>query len=133
MFDNRYWVVFESRTNDKCKWFQRVLHPRYRHCWLLQHDGIGYMRINRHYGLLSVENIYMVGDKMASSVDVLGSLKSEGCELIEVKPTVTDATGPYIAIDNCVNAVKLLLGIHKPFIVTPLQLKKYLMENSYAV
>nr|WP_196242375.1 hypothetical protein [Azospirillum oleiclasticum] len=109
-------------------WWLRPLRPGFRHCLVALDDG-------RHW---------VVIDPMAPRTDVAVLERAETPDLpdrfrglgLTVVPAAVDrdATRPAAwAPFTCVEAVKRVLGLHAPFVLTPWQLHRHLTRHRHAL
>ena len=60
--------------------------------------------------------------------DIAKYFQDQGFAVVELETTGAEVKVPLV-VSNCVGVVKTVLGIRKPFIITPYQLYKYLRRN----
>jgi len=121
-YNRKAWVVFTAKNDI---WFLRFLKTGYKHCFILLQDGehlISFDPLATHAEISIISNF--------SNEDALMSwLINQGHMVVSAK--FFDATNKIspIAILNCVESIKRVLGIQKRFISTPYQLYKFLKKQ----
>ncbi len=114
----RVWVVFRGEAE---LWWLRLLKPGFRHCFALLHDG-------RHWVIvdpLSPFTDVSVLD-LPAAFDLPGWYRGMGMAVAPA-PVRRGLTRPAPwAPFTCVEAVKRLLGLHAPAVLTPWQLYRRL-------
>lgn len=122
-----YWFVcFPAQTfGPRQPWYLRRLHPAWRHCLLLRYAGPQTTLIAEHVGSYARMEILP-----ASIGECARNLQTENGTLILLveadRPTPKAMMrGPM----SCVEFVKALLGIGRPWIVTPRQLYRHLRKQ----
>lgn len=121
----RAWVVFSGAAE---LWWLRLLRPGFRHCLVALDDG-------RHW---------VVIDPLAPRTDVAVLERAEapdlpdrfrGLGLTVVPATVrrTAARPAPWAPFTCVEAVKRVLGLRAPLVLTPWQLHRHLTRHAPAI
>jgi hypothetical protein len=122
--DSQYWLVaFPAQTfGAPPPWYLRRLNPRWRHCLALRMAGPDATLIAEHLG--SFTRLEIQPRKLG---DALRELQRANAALIllvpEQRPVAQSMMrGPL----SCVEFVKALLGIRRPWIVTPRQLYRHL-------
>ena len=120
MYDSKYYAVFDNSPRACVKW----LKDGFRHCYIARNE----------YG-----KVWTVIQDTMYHLDVRTFLVDE-------YPTIRDLAGPnahfvpveynikkrhrgHLCLFNCVEVVKAVLGIKKPFILTPHQLYRHLYDQ----
>ena len=60
--------------------------------------------------------------------DIAGYFRDQGFLTVELETAGAEVKVPLV-VSNCVGVVKTVLGIRKPFIITPYQLYRYLRRQ----
>lgn len=108
------WVVFRGETP---LWWLRLLRPGFRHCLALLNDGCHWVVIDP---LAPYTDVSVLG--LPASFDLPGWYRGQGL-LVVAAPVRRSITRPAPwGLFTCVEAVKRLLGLHAPFVLTPWQL-----------
>jgi hypothetical protein len=122
--DSQYWLVaFPAQTfGPPPPWYLRRLDARWRHCLALRMVGPDATLIAEHIG--SFTRLEIQPRKLG---DAIRELQEKNAALIllvaEQRPEARAMMrGPL----SCVEFVKALLGIRRPWIVTPRQLYRHL-------
>ena len=105
--DDSVYVVFTKA--NKMGWIRHLLHRNISHCYVVFPDKgkwVVYDQAVNHTSIFTLDNI---NDILATSIIV----KAEANQV-----------GWYYGLNTCVSAVKRLIGINNPFILTPYQLYK---------
>lgn len=124
-----YWfVAFPAQTEGSQPWYLRMLSPRWRHCLVLQHEPqreINQILIAEHIG--SQTRIELQARSIGSAILELQQKHAAVVLLVEQRSPEPRAMmrGPM----TCVEFVKGVLGIRRPWIVTPHQLYRYLRRT----
>ncbi|MCP5116924.1 MAG: hypothetical protein GY953_39360 [bacterium] len=114
-------VVFEHDTN--IKWL-RLLKRGYRHCWIaLEQDG-KWVVLNFYRNAASVDVAEGSSPERATA-----HLRRLGWRVVETEVRDAPLRSAPIALLNCVEIVKRILGIHARWVVTPYQLYRYLKRG----
>ena len=120
----RAWVVFRG---DAEQWWLRLLRPGFRHCFAILNDG-------RHWVIvdpLSPFTDVAVLDQPAA-FDLPGWFRGQGMA-VSAAPVRRGLTRPAPwAPFTCVEAVKRVLGLHAPGVLTPWQLYRRLTRAAPA-
>ena len=120
LYDNRRAVVvFQSGGTH---WLSSLLNPGFRHCSVAVESGDYWVHVDPNPDGIRFKVVAL------SSFDIAGHFKECGYTTVKlIAPG--DCVGAPFAISNCVGVVKAVLGIRKPFIITPYQLHKHLGRN----
>lgn len=119
------WVVFRG---DTPLWWLRLLKPGFRHCLVLLNDGRRWVVVDPLAPFTDVAVL-----ELPPGFDLPGWYRDQGLT-VDVAPLRRGLTrpapwGPF----TCVEAVKRLLGLHAPFVVTPWQLHRHLTHAAQGV
>jgi L-ascorbate metabolism protein UlaG (beta-lactamase superfamily) len=110
------YVVFHEHGNH---WLDPLLHPRFRHCFVVVPDPAGYwIRIDGMDGRVGVEVV------AALDFDIKSFYEGEDFTVVEVNKRGRIRLP--ITLTNCVGMVKTVLGINAPWVWTPYQLHRNL-------
>ncbi len=117
-------VVFRGQTD---LWWLRWLRPGFRHCLIVLHD-------QRHWVLLdplsSHTDIRVLS--VAPDFDVARWFTERGMITVTVPlPAPARRPAPWSPF-TCVEAVKRVLGLHDPWVLTPWQLYRRLAPQDHA-
>lgn len=120
-------VVFTG--SDEPKWFQRLVHKDFRHCFVIYWDGSLWYKIERTYGFLDVRVISLLDNFFVGRYNIKRYYDAIGHTTVEIDLSNRNDKQiiQYFGINNCVQTVKDWIGINKWSIVTPYQLYKYLL------
>ncbi|WP_247883246.1 hypothetical protein [Azospirillum brasilense] len=114
----RAWVVFRGEAE---LWWLRLLKPGFRHCFALLHDGRRWVIVDPLSPFTDVSVL-----DLPASFDLPGWYRGLGMAvtpaLVRRGLTRPAPWGPF----TCVEAVKRLLGLHAPGVLTPWQLYRRL-------
>jgi len=112
------WVVFRGEAP---LWWLRGLRPGFRHCLALLNDGRHWLVVDPLAPFTDVAVLDLPPDH-----DLPGWYRARGLTVVAapVRRGLTRPApwGPF----TCVEAVKRLLGLHAPLVVTPWQLHRHL-------
>lgn len=111
------WVVFSGQAD--LKWL-RILKPGFRHCYVILNDGEHWISLDPLSGYTEVKVHHIAPD-----FDLPAWLIARDMIVVQARIAPKCKQAP-IAIHSCVEAVKRVLGLHAPLIVTPYQLYKKL-------
>jgi len=114
----RAWVVFSGVSE---LWWLRLLRPGFRHCFVALDDGRHWVVVDP---LAPFTDVAVLG--VPPGWDVPGWFRDLGMTVVAapVRRGLTRPApwGPF----TCVEAVKRVLGLHAPFVLTPWQLYRRL-------
>lgn len=119
------WVVFRGEAP---LWWLRALKPGFRHCLALLNDG-------RHWVVLDPLAPFtdLAVLDLAPDHDLPGWYRAAGLTVVAA-PVRRGLTRPAPwAPFTCVEAVKRLLGLHAPLVLTPWQLHRHLTRSAPAL
>jgi hypothetical protein len=116
------YVVFTGKTDI---WFLKFLKKGFRHCFIILEDQEHWVTFDPLSSHTEIEII--AKNKNMFLPDWLISQKFK---VIEAKFNDVQNIKSPMALMNCVESVKRILGIHSYSIVTPYQLFKYLKQNN---
>ena len=116
------WVAFSGRAD--LAWL-RLLQPGFRHCFVILHDGHQWITFDPLSNYTDITVLHLPGD-----FDFPGWLAMRGYRVIRAPLCRKVAKPAPVAVFNCVEAVKRVLGLHKRSIITPWQLYRYLKCNA---
>ncbi|CAO3417695.1 hypothetical protein [Azospirillum doebereinerae] len=112
------WVVFRG---DAPLWWLRALRPGFRHCLALLNDGRHWVVVDPLAPFTDVAVL-----DLPATHDVPGWYRDLGLTVVAApvrRGLIRPAPwGPF----TCVEAVKRLLGLHAPLVLTPWQLHRHL-------
>lgn len=117
MFGSVYVLCFED---DATNWWSQWLKKGCRHCFIVKKDVEASIVIAKNmvgydfYTVSSEKTLY----------DIIG--KVYATELVTVK----HVKQPLFMLNTCTAHCKRMLGINKPFILTPYQLLKYVRKQN---
>ncbi|MBV6633191.1 MAG: hypothetical protein KI792_09190 [Alphaproteobacteria bacterium] len=121
----RIFIVFSGET--ELRWL-RILKPGFRHCFALIDNGRHWTVFEPLSGYFEVQSL-----DVSSSVDLpLLYAANPQMTVIEAEHVTRPASQAPPAILSCVEAVKRLIGLHNPLIVTPYQLFRHLQRQQNA-
>ncbi len=114
-------VVFSGKNGTH--WAQSVLHEGFKHCFVVVLD------YNNNWIVLDQTrdgpDIYFLGPE---DYDVVQLYVNMGMRTLTVDVPRNRVIYPMM-LSNCVGVVKSVLGLRKPFIITPLGLWRYLCSH----
>lgn len=114
----RIWAVFTDET--RIPWL-RVLRPGFRHCFAILNDGRHWTAVEPLSNCLEVTILPPGAD-----FNLPEFLRAQGHKVVEAELRRHPHPQAQLAILNCVEVVKRMLGISLPWIVTPYQLYRHL-------
>jgi hypothetical protein len=116
-------VCFPAQMNGlRQPWYLRRLHPAWRHCLLLRYAGPDCTLIAEHLGSYArVEFLNVSIGQCARNLQ-----EQHGALILLVDETRPPPKAMMRGPMSCVEFVKALLGIGRPWIVTPHQLYRHL-------
>lgn len=117
----RIHVVFTGRT--ELGWL-RWLRPGFRHCFALIEDGVDWLLFEPLAG-----HVEIVRPGIPAAIDLAGWYRQQGLTVVPARPVRRQRVAPP-ALFTCVEAIKRLLGIHAPLVLTPHQLFRHLSRLS---
>lgn len=122
-----YWLIaFPAQTfGAPPPWWLRWLHPRWRHCLALRPAGPNSILIAEHHG--SFARMEFQDRSLGDAVRELQMKHAALVLLVEARhpPPRAMLRGPL----SCVEYIKALLGISRPWIVTPRHLYRHLRRT----
>ncbi|WP_029009098.1 hypothetical protein [Azospirillum halopraeferens] len=105
-------------------WWLRLLRPGFRHCFVVVNDG-------RHWVLLDplapFTDVAVL--EVDAAFDLAGWLRARGMAVVPARPRRGLTRPAPWAPFTCVEAVKRVLGLHAPLVVTPWQLYRHLVRE----
>ena len=113
-------ALFNNSTGNH--WLAPVLKDGFRHVCVVVESGPHWIFVSPCPDGIRLTTIAM------SDFDIATHYKNNGYTVVEFTTSGTECRLP-LSLSNCVGAVKAVLGIQKPFMVTPYQLFKYLKAN----
>ena len=116
------WVAFSGRAD--MAWL-RLLRPGFRHCFAILHDGHNWITFDPLSNYTDITVLHLPPD-----FDLPDWLAMRGYRVIRARLCRAVAKPAPVAVFNCVEAVKRVLGLHKRSIITPWQLYRYLMRTA---
>ena len=116
-----WYVVFTPGTQSF--WWQRLLSPGFRHCYVVRGDGRGCIMVSHHGYRLDIRYIDTPAYEFALAQAVMGGYPVlEYCHEVE-------AVRSYRTIMTCVSAVINVIGLRGVFALSPYQLYCALLER----
>ncbi|MDD3021703.1 MAG: hypothetical protein PHX61_12120 [Alphaproteobacteria bacterium] len=118
---NRALVVFSGHTD---LWWLRFLKRDFRHCFVVICSQDRWVVIDPmlHFWEVSIPDVSV-------EFDLAGWFTGQGLKVVETE-IISPARRCYPPIFlSCVEVVKRILGVHRPFVITPAQLYRYLQKN----
>jgi hypothetical protein len=107
-------VVFVGRAD---LWWLRLLRPGFRHCFVALGAPGGWIVIDPMSNLTEVSVLPLEAD-----CDVAAWYRGRGHTAIEVRPRLPPRRPTPWRPHTCVEAVKRILGLRAPYVLTPWQL-----------
>lgn len=114
-------VVFAGATNLRCL---RLLRPRFRHCFVAVWQGGQWIVCDP---LAHRTDLLVIGERTARQL--VDWYRSHGLTVLETRVRAAPRRMAPIRPFTCVEAVKRVLGIHAPWIITPWQLHKFIVKE----
>lgn len=112
------WVVFTGRTD--LGWL-KLLRQGFRHCFvLLRQDGL-WLRVDPLAAHTEIEAL-----ALPPLYDLPAWYEAQGCRVVPVSLRRGHRRPAPVALFSCVEAVKRVLGLHAPAVLTPWQLYRHL-------
>jgi hypothetical protein len=105
--------VFED---DSTNWWSWMLKPGIRHCYVVKLDKESIVVLEKTKAGLSMFT-------MEDEKSIIGN------NSILISYKAQESRNPLFMLNTCVGHTKQILGINKPFILTPYQLLKYLRKQ----
>ncbi len=111
-------VVFSGQTDV---WWLKFLRREFRHCFVFVRMGERWVAIDPmlHHWDVSLPDI-------ETSFDLKAWLEDQGYRVIETKILIPERRYFPPLFLSCVEVVKRIIGLQKPYILTPYQLYRYL-------
>ena len=119
-----YYIVFGASKLDH--WIMKFLHKSFQHCYAVK--------------LSPGKTFWIIVDPRRGFIDVflepvskyptIQALIGNESTILQVRSHLREEKRHRICVFNCVEVVKNLIGLDKPFIFTPRQLYKYLEGES---
>ena len=117
----RAWVVFSGQAE---LWWLRLLRPGFRHCFVALNDGRHWVVVDP---LAPFTDVAVLG--IGAGYDLPGWFRGLGMIVLPAPMRPGHARpapwGPF----TCVEAVKRVLGLHAPLVLTPWQLYRRLTRS----
>ena len=120
----RVWVAFTDETR---LWWLKWLRPGFRHCFALINDGEHWMALEPLSSCLEVAVLPPPPD-----FNLPDWLRGQGHHVVEATLHRKLFSLPPLAIFNCVEVVKRLLGVRTWRIITPHDLYRHLLRQFIA-
>lgn len=118
-----WFVIFEARRHEF--WFDYFCDLRFAHVWALKWDGFNWIAVNPYVGYTDVQ---IMGFQYRTQFKEI--VKNKRWVKVEARVEKDRLRVPWILTTPwCVDVIKSLLGIHKPFIISPKQLWNYLTDG----
>ncbi|PWC36444.1 hypothetical protein [Azospirillum sp. TSO35-2] len=114
------WVVYRGEAP---LWWLRVLKPGFRHCLALLHDGRRWVVVDPLAGFTDIAVL-----DLPAGFDLPGWYRAQGLTVDAAplhRPAAAAPWGPF----TCVEAVKRLIGLRAPWVLTPWQLHRHLSRR----
>lgn len=118
----RAWVVFCGEAE---LWWLKFLRPGFRHCFALLNDGRNWVTLDP----LSSHTEVAV-QPVPPDFDLPAWFRARGHAVVPAGLRRGHARPAPFAPFTCVEAVKRVLGLHAPFVLTPRQLHRRLVQPS---
>lgn len=112
-------VVFSGRTG--VRWL-RWLRPGYRHCFVAVDDGIEWLTVDPLLHRLEIR-----ASGLPSAFDLAAEYRRLALDVIEVAPAAVPLRRAPLGLFTCVETAKRLLGIRARWVLTPWQLRRWLL------
>ncbi len=112
-------VVFSGRTG--VRWL-RWLKPGYRHCFVAVDDGIEWLTVDPLLHRLEIR-----ASGLPSAFDLAAEYRRLALDVIEVAPAAVPLRRAPLGLFTCVETAKRLLGIRARWVLTPWQLRRWLL------
>ncbi|MFO0989023.1 MAG: hypothetical protein U1F37_16970 [Alphaproteobacteria bacterium] len=112
-------VVFSGRTG--VRWL-RWLKPGYRHCFVAIDDGSAWLTVDPLLHRLEIR-----ASGLPSSFDLASEYRRLDLDVVEVAPAAVPLRRAPLGLFTCVEAAKRLLGIRARWVLTPWQLRRWLL------
>lgn len=112
-------VIFSGRTG--VRWL-RWLKPGYRHCFVAVDDGIEWLTVDPLLHRLEIR-----ASGLPSSFDLASEYRRLDLDVIEVAPPAVPLRCAPFGLFTCVETAKRLLGIRARWVLTPWQLRRWLL------
>lgn len=111
-------MVFTDSKRECVKWCK----PGFRHCYIARNEyGKVWTVIQDTMYHLDVRTF------LVSDYPTIRCLAGKDAHIIPVEYNIKERHRGHICLFNCVEVVKAVLGIKKPFIYTPYQLYRFLL------
>lgn len=111
--------MFKDCDRSAVRWLKKG----FRHCYVARKDyGKVWTVIQDTWTHLDVRSF------LVSDYPDISDLAGEGAYVVKVDYNIGKAHRGYFCHYNCVETVKAVLGIRKPFLITPYQLYRYLYD-----
>lgn len=117
-------VVFSGRTG--VRWL-RWLKPGYRHCFVAVDDGIEWLTVDPLLHRLEIR-----ASGLPSAFDLASEYRRVDLDVIEVAPPSVPLRRAPFGLFTCVETAKRLLGIRARWVLTPWQLRRWLLTAAGA-
>lgn len=121
--NRRAWVIFTNQSELLCV---RWLKKGFKHCFIIINDGKNWISLDpmASYMDIAVQDISL-------DFDLPAWLKKQGHYVIDAPLSHAPQNHTSVTIFTCVEACKRVLGIHKRTVLTPWQLYKHLLRQSF--
>jgi hypothetical protein len=122
------WFVLFPACGGAPRWWQRLLHPGYRHCFAMREAGDGRTLLVNHAGAqLCIETL---AQPLALALRARQRETTAWCLMVTLPPGFGPA--PWRPAMTCVEAVKAALGLHAFWVLTPRALARHLRRRHHA-
>lgn len=112
-------VVFHGHGSG---WLAKLLHPRFRHCFVAVCREDRWLRFDGQAGLPELDLV------APATIDLAHHYRLLGYVVLPVRVLRRSPRSPWL-MGTCVGGAKRLLGIRAPWVVTPHQLHGYLSKG----
>lgn len=118
------WVVF---SGEAALWWLRLLRPGFRHCLVVLDDGRHWVVIDPTAPRTDVAVL-----ERAGTPDLPNRFRAFGATVVPAVVRCGAIRPAPWAPFTCVEAVKRVLGLRAPFVLTPWQLHRHLTRHPHA-
>ncbi len=122
MMPDEILVVFTDQTD---LWWLQFLRRGFRHCFIVMRYSDIWISVDALAHKTEVVRI-----DLPDEFSLRKWLESQGDKVILCRPAQTELKLLWPAVFSCVESVKRILGLRKPFIFTPWQLYRFLKPST---
>ena len=115
-------VAFKNAVGPRQHWLAPLLKDGFRHCGVAVEAGDYWVFVDPNPDCIRFRVPAL------KDFDIGKYFRDQGFHTVEYVSTGVEVRVP-LAVSNCVGVVKTVLGIRKPFIITPYQLYRYLRRQ----